>query len=122
VAGTGFNGALQLPTTALAPEKYAGRAPQWTTNRPSILVDTELCVVGQDIFEMTEWDRRVVPMLPQPDILGLERFNGGRMIGEVIRQVITDAVGTVGLLGGVVPELIQVPFSFGLEKAAWLEV
>lgn len=83
VAGTGFNGAVQLPLTALAPGKYGQRSPSWVANAKQVLVDTELCVTGQGIFPLTKWDRAILDTLSPDivDLIGLELLLGGLFLG-----------------------------------------
>jgi hexokinase len=120
VAGTGFNGAVRLPTSSLAPGKYGKRNPDWTELAQHVLVDGELCVTGQRVFPKTAWDQSISEMLPDPDILGLEQLVGAFFVGEIIRQVIVAAVRTVSLFDGQLPEEISQPFSWRLENAPLL--
>ena len=120
VAGTGFNGALRLPTCSLSPLKYDKRSTDWTRSAQHVLVDAELCVTGQKVFPKTDWDRAISAMLPDPDLLGLEQFVGGFFIAEIIRQVVVDAIQKVAYFDGILPPHISDPFTWRLENAALL--
>ncbi|KAM5511660.1 Hexokinase-1-like protein 2 [Fusarium oxysporum f. sp. phaseoli] len=90
-----------------------------------ILVDAELSVVGQGIMprEKTTWDSRLDDMVPfEPGVLGLELQVGGLFLGELVRQIVMDAIKLVGLFDGHLPELTQAPMSWGLQHGAVLEV
>ncbi|CEL11445.1 hypothetical protein ASPCAL14547 [Aspergillus calidoustus] len=127
IAGTGFNGGLRLPATAFSSSKLKHRPnlrDETTQKETEILVDAELSVVGQGILPraQTIWDSRVAALLPfQPDLLGLELHVGGLFLGELVRQVVVDAINTVGLFGGYLPELVQAPMSWELRHGAILE-
>lgn len=122
VAGTGFNGAVQLPTSALAAGKFGQRSPAWVERAQQVLVDTELCVTGQGIFPLTEWDQVILDTMP-PDIaglLGLELLVGGLFLGEVFRRVVVDAVHEAEFLGGQAPTGLVEPYSLPLETVTVL--
>ncbi|KAJ4029102.1 N-acetylglucosamine kinase 1 [Fusarium oxysporum] len=90
-----------------------------------ILVDAELSVVGQGIMprEKTTWDSRLDEMVPfEPGVLGLELQVGGLFLGELVRQIVMDAIKLVGLFDGHLPELTQAPMNWGLQHGAVLEV
>lgn len=122
VAGTGFNGAVQLPTFVLAPGKFGQRPPSWIANARQVLVDTELCVTGQGIFPLTKWDQAILATLPRDivDLIGLELLIGGLFLGEVFRRVVVDAVREAGFLGGQVPASLAEPYSLQLETVTVL--
>ncbi|OAA53489.1 hexokinase-1 [Niveomyces insectorum RCEF 264] len=122
VAGTGFNGAVQLPTGALAAAKYGSRrAPAWRRRARHVLVDAELCVTGHGIFPLTAWDRQLIDALPTPFQPGLELLVGGLFVGEILRRVMADAVQQAAFLGGgALPDGLQAPFSLRLETITML--
>ncbi|KAK2684544.1 hypothetical protein QWA68_016412 [Fusarium oxysporum] len=121
IAGTGYNGGVRLPATVINPAKMKHRSnSQRDAMRESskILVDAELSVVGQGIMprEKTTWDSRLDEMVPfEPDVLGLELQVGGLFLGELVRQIVMDAIKLVGLFDGHLPELTQAPMSWGLQ-------
>jgi hexokinase len=128
IAGTGYNGGVRLPATVINPAKMKHRSnsPRDTMRESSkILVDAELSVVGQGIMprEKTTWDSRLDEMVPfEPGVLGLELQVGGLFLGELVRQIVMDAIKLVGLFDGHLPELTQAPMSWGLQHGAVLEV
>ena len=122
VAGTGFNGAVQLLTSALALGKFGQRSPAWVERAQQVLVDTELCVTGQGIFPLTRWDQAILDTMP-PNIvglLGLESLIGGLFLGEVFRSVVVDAVREAGFLDGQLPTGLVEPYSLPLETVTVL--
>lgn len=95
-----------------------------TRMKTEVLVDAELSVVGQGILPRvrTPWETRVAGLLPfAPDLIGLELQVGGLFLGELVRQVVVDAINTVGLFGGYMPELIRDPMTWELRHGALLE-
>ncbi|KAJ5110303.1 hypothetical protein N7532_002948 [Penicillium argentinense] len=127
IVGTGFNGGLRLPATAFNASKLrhrSNRQEDATRKNLEILVDAELSVVGQGILPRvrTTWDSRVAALSPfGPDVLGLELQVGGLFLGELVRQVVVNAINTVGLFDGHLPDLIQAPMTWELRHGAILE-
>jgi hexokinase len=118
---------LRLPASAFSAAKLKHRPnieDDTTRKKTEILVDAELSVFGQGILPRvrTTWDVRVAALLPfAPDLLGLELQVGGLFLGELVRQVVLDAINTVGLFNGHLPERIREPMSWELRHAAILE-
>ncbi|UPL02878.1 hypothetical protein LCI18_013812 [Fusarium solani-melongenae] len=127
IAGTGYNGGLRLPAAVINPAKMKHRSnSQRDAMRESseVLVDAELSVVGQGIIprEKTTWDSRLDELMPfEPGVIGLELQVGGLFLGELVRQIVMDAIKLVGLFDGHLPELTQAPMAWGLQHGAALE-
>ncbi|EXM14923.1 hypothetical protein FOTG_16687 [Fusarium oxysporum f. sp. vasinfectum 25433] len=128
IAGTGYNSGVRLPATVINPAKMKHQSNSQRDamqESSKILVDAKLSVIRQGIMprEKTTWDSRLDKMVPfKPGVLGLELQVGGLFLGELVRQIVMDAIKLVGLFDGHLPELTQAPMSWGLQHGAVLEV
>jgi hexokinase len=121
VVGTGFNAAVKLPANSLVAEKYGLRPREWRESANEVLVDTELCVVGRNIFSQTRWDDQITALLPSRSALGLEQWIGGFFLAEIIRRILLEATERALLFRGHTPDKLRQLRSIGLEMFAAME-
>lgn len=121
ILGTGMNAALMLPIAAIAPAKFGSRPEDWYQKAQNVLMNTELSVFGGRIWPMTIWDKDLDRAHVRPGVQPLEYLVGGRYLGEIVRLILLDAVGTVGLFGGKLPELLTPPYSLETKTLADIE-
>ncbi|ETI23978.1 hypothetical protein G647_05785 [Cladophialophora carrionii CBS 160.54] len=115
VVGTGFNASIKLPARSLTAEKYGQRPSRWRNLAEHVLVDTELCVTGRNIFHQTVWDDQITALFPRPDSLALEQWVGGFFMAEIVRRILLQAAQANLLFGGNTPEKLRQARMIGLE-------
>lgn len=112
ILGTGTNAGVYLPVKALHSEKYGERPESWYAEADRVLVNTELSMVGRNVLPTTQWDDILNADHPLPDFQPLEYLITGRYLGEIVRLILLDAIETIDLFGGQVPEGMDQPYSF----------
>ncbi|OCT50197.1 Hexokinase-1 [Cladophialophora carrionii] len=121
VVGTGFNASIKLPARSLTAEKYGQRPSRWRDLAKHVLVDTELCVTGRNIFHQTVWDDQITALFPRPDSLALEQWIGGFFMAEIVRRILLQAAQANLLFGGNTPEKLRQARMIGLEVFGSIE-
>lgn len=119
IYGTGVNAALDIPAHVMAPEKFPPGLN--IPSDSSVVMNTELSVYGKDILPITRWDEKLNRDHANPDVQPLEYLIGGRYIGEVVRLILVDAIRSIGLLGGHVPDSLLRPYSLDTKSVADME-
>ncbi len=84
-------------------------------------MDTELCVVGRNIFSQTRWDDQITALLPSQTALALEQWIGGYFMAEIIRRILLEATEKTMLFNGHTPENLRQFRTIPLELFAALE-
>ncbi|PFH55707.1 hypothetical protein XA68_17744 [Ophiocordyceps unilateralis] len=121
ILGTGLNMAAFLPVAGIGRPKFGLRPDGWFDEATHVIVNTELGMFGQGILPMTRWDRALNREHPRPDYQPLEFLVSGMYLGEIVRLAVLEAVGTTGMLGGVVPPSLLMPYSLGTDTLALIE-
>ncbi|KAF4595614.1 hexokinase-1 [Ophiocordyceps camponoti-floridani] len=121
ILGTGLNMAAFLPVSGIGRTKFGVRPDGWFDEATHVIVNTELGMFGQGILPVTRWDRALNREHPRPDYQPLEFLVSGMYLGEIVRIALVEAVGATGLLGGVVPPSLLMPYSLGTETLALIE-
>jgi hexokinase len=111
ILGTGFNAAVHLPVSALAPSKFGIRPQSWHDQADHVLVNTELSMFGKDVLPTTRWDDILNTNHSHPDFQPFEHLVSGRYLGEIVRLILLEAVRTAGLFGGEVPDKLPEAYS-----------
>lgn len=112
ILGTGTNAGVYLPVKALDSAKYGKRPDSWYDEADRVLVNTELSMVGKDILPTTKWDDLLNADHPLPDFQPLEYLITGRYLGEIVRLIILDAIETIDLFNGQIPDGMDQAYSF----------
>jgi hexokinase len=86
-----------------------------------VVVNTELSMFGKAVLPTTRWDDLLNSNHRLPDYQPLEYLITGRYLGEIARLIIMDAISTVGLFNGEVPERLNVPYAFETRTLAFFE-
>ncbi|RCI15959.1 hypothetical protein L249_2736 [Ophiocordyceps polyrhachis-furcata BCC 54312] len=121
ILGTGLNMAAFLPVAGIGMSKFGPRPDGWFDEATHVIVNTELGMFGNGILPMTRWDRTLNREHPRPDYQPLEFLVSGMYLGEIVRLAVLEAVGTTGILGGVVPPSLLAPYSLGTDTLALIE-
>lgn len=121
ILGTGTNIAIHLPVSAFSPSKFGKRPESWFHAATHVIVNTELGMFGGGILPLTRWDELLSAAHPRPDFQPLEHFLSGYYLGEVCRLALVEAIGTTGLLGGVLPCSLEKPYSLDTETLSRIE-
>jgi len=122
ICGTGFNAAIQLPVSALAPEKLGARPRQWLNAAKAVLINTECSLYGGGgILPLTKWDRLLDWNSPRPGFQPIEQMISGRYLGEITRYVLVDAVHNGALFSGKMPEGMEKGYSLDTRVTAAFE-
>jgi len=121
ILGTGTNMAVVLPVTAFAHAKFGNRPQAWHDQAKHVLVNTEFSMFGKHILPSTRWDDHLNKSHTHPDFQPLEYFIGGRYLGETVRLILVDAIRTVGLFDGQIPEHLLEPYSLETSTLAVFE-
>lgn len=121
IVGTGFNLAAYLPVLAIGRNKFGVRPDGWFDEASHVIVNTEASMFGRNILPLTRWDRQLLSALERPDFQPYEHLVSGMYLGEICRRILIEAIETSGVFGGVVPQSMEDPFSFGTLLASSLE-
>ncbi|KZL78199.1 hexokinase-1 [Colletotrichum tofieldiae] len=121
ILGTGVNIAAYLPVSLVGKPKFGDRPQEWWDEARDVIVNTELGMFGQDILNVTRWDRLLKQEHPRPDFQPLEQMVSGYYLGEVVRFALVEAIQTTGLFGGVVPKSLGEPYSLKSETISAIE-
>ncbi|CAM1507570.1 Fc.00g072110.m01.CDS01 [Cosmosporella sp. VM-42] len=111
--GTGLNAATTVPVSRIGPHKLVKHPPAWFRASSSVLVNTELSLLGDTIFPRTMWDNALTQNIPsdvcfQP----LEYLCSGYYLGEIVRIILVWAVRSGCLFAKHVPPQLLRPFTF----------
>lgn len=121
ILGTGVNIAVHLPVPTIGREKFGSRPDFWFDKASHVIVNTELGMFGKGILPVTRWDKALNAAHPKPDFQPLEHMVSGFYLGEMCRLALIEAVGTTGVLGGVVPPSLCLPYSLASETLSLIE-
>ncbi|XTI85911.1 actin-like ATPase domain-containing protein [Cenococcum geophilum] len=121
ILGTGTNAAIHLPVSALAHSKFGDRPQSWHDKADHVLVNTELSMFGKNILPTTRWDDYLNITHTRPDFQPFEHLISGRYLGEIIRLILLEAIGTAGLFNGEVPDKFSEPYSLDTGIIAVIE-
>lgn len=121
ILGTGVNAAVHLPVNMFGPKKFGVRPTSWHEEAQHVLVNTELSMFGSGVLPLTRWDMSIKDVHPTPDFQPLEYMVGGGYIGEIVRQIVVEGIATAGLLGGIIPPSLKVPYSLETETVSRIE-
>lgn len=125
ILGTGVNIAVYLPVTAIGRAKFGDRPAAWWDNdlgTTRVVVNTELGMFGGGgVLPLTRWDGALSAAHARPAFQPLEHLVSGFYMGEVCRLVLVEAVETAGVLGGVVPVSLRVPYALDTETLSLIE-
>lgn len=121
ILGTGTNAGVYLPVKALDSAKYGKRPDSWYAEADRVLVNTELSMVGKSVLPTTEWDDLLNADHPLPDFQPLEYLITGRYLGEIVRLILLDAVETIDLFNGHIPDGMDQAYSLDSRIVAAFE-
>lgn len=121
ILGTGVNIAVHLPVPTIGRDKFGDRPADWFDRASHVIVNTELGMFGRGILPRTRWDKILNAAHPKPDFQPLEHLVSGFYLGEMCRLALVEAIGTAGLLGGVVPPSLLLPYSLDTETISTIE-
>lgn len=121
ILGTGVNIAVHLPVPTVGREKYGDRPDTWFAKASHVIVNTELGMFGKGVLPMTRWDKHLNAAHPKPDFQPLEHLVSGFYLGELCRLALVEAIHTAGVLGGVVPPSLLLPYSLDTETISEIE-
>ncbi|RKF78615.1 Hexokinase-1 [Golovinomyces cichoracearum] len=121
ILGTGVNAAINLPTRLFAASKFGCRSPEWHASAEQVIVNTELSMMGKDSLPVTEWDKKLMALHPNPNFQPFELMVSGRYLGEIIRLVLVDGIETAGLFDGIVPPSLREMYSLDTETISQIE-
>lgn len=121
ILGTGVNIAVHLPVPTIGREKFGNRPDFWFDKASHVIVNTELGMFGKGILPVTRWDRALNAAHPKPDFQPLEHMVSGFYLGEMCRLALIEAIGSTGVLGGVVPPSLHLPYSLDSETISLIE-
>ncbi|EME41449.1 hypothetical protein DOTSEDRAFT_46445 [Dothistroma septosporum NZE10] len=112
ILGTGTNAGVYLPVEALGSDKFGERPDSWFEAAKHVLVNTELSMVGKRSLPITRWDDTLNSRHSLPDFQPLEYLITGRYLGEIARLILVEAIDTIHLFGGQMPERLDEPYAF----------
>lgn len=121
ILGTGVNIAVHLPVPTIGREKFGCRPDFWFDKASHVIVNTELGMFGKGILPVTRWDKALNAAHPKPEFQPLEHMVSGFYLGEMCRLALIEAIGTTGVLGGVVPPSLHLPYSLDSETISLIE-
>lgn len=121
ILGTGVNVAVHLPVPTVGRQKFGSRPASWFEKASHVIVNTELGMFGKGILPVTRWDEALNAAHAKPDFQPLEHLVSGCYLGEMCRLVMVEAISTTGLLGGVVPPSLLLPYSLDTETLSFIE-
>ncbi|KUI59077.1 Hexokinase-1 [Cytospora mali] len=121
ILGTGVNIAVHLPVPTIGRDKFGNRPSTWFDKASHVIVNTELGMFGKGILPRTRWDKVLNAAHPKPDFQPLEHLVSGFYLGEMCRLALVEAIDTTGLLGGVVPPSLLLPYSLDTETISLIE-
>ncbi|KAG6363752.1 hypothetical protein INS49_008855 [Diaporthe citri] len=121
ILGTGVNIAVHLPVPTIGREKFGSRPDFWFDKASHVIVNTELGMFGKGILPVTRWDKSLNAAHPKPDFQPLEHMVSGFYLGEMCRLALIEAISTTGVLGGVVPPSLHLPYSLDSETISLIE-
>lgn len=121
ILGTGVNIAAFLPVSTMARSKFGVRPEGWFDEASHVIVNTELGMFGTDILPLTRWDYQLKDEHPRPDFQPLEYLVSGMYIGEIVRLVMSEAIASTGLLGGILPASLETNYTLGTDTVSMIE-
>jgi hexokinase len=121
ILGTGMNAAVFLPVSSMPRDKFGVRPDSWHTSAQRVVVNTEISMFGKKVLPITKWDEDLNANHRLPDFQPLEYLITGRYLGEILRLIILEAISTIGLFGGQIPERLDVPYAFETRTLAIFE-
>nr|XP_036587039.1 hexokinase-1 [Colletotrichum truncatum]KAF6797769.1 hexokinase-1 [Colletotrichum truncatum] len=121
ILGTGVNIAAHMPVSIIGRPKFGDRPQEWWNEARDVIVNTEIGMFGQDILNVTRWDRFLKQGHARPDFQPLEQMVSGYYLGEMVRFALIDAIETTGVFGGVVPKSLNEPYSLKSETISAVE-
>ncbi|PSR81047.1 hexokinase-1 [Coniella lustricola] len=120
ILGTGVNIAVHLPVATVGRAKFGDRPATWFDKASHVIVNTELGMFGKGILPITRWDEALNAAHAKPDFQPLEHLVSGCYLGEMCRLALVEAVATTGVLGGLVPPSLKVPYSLDTETISFI--
>lgn len=121
ILGTGMNAAVFLPVSSMNRNKFGVRPDSWHTSAQRVVVNTEISMFGKAVLPTTKWDEDLNTNHRIPDFQPLEYLITGRYLGEIVRLIILEAISTIGLFGGQIPERLDEPYAFSTQILAVFE-
>lgn len=121
ILGTGVNIAVHLPVPTIGREKFGSRPEFWFDKASHVIVNTELGMFGKGILPVNRWDKALNAAHPKPEFQPLEHMVSGFYLGEMCRLALIEAIGTTGILGGIVPPSLHLPYSLDSETISLIE-
>ncbi|KAJ0110138.1 hypothetical protein J7T55_000570 [Diaporthe amygdali] len=121
ILGTGVNIAVHLPVPTIGRDKFGCRPDFWFDKASHVIVNTELGMFGKGILPVTRWDKALNAAHPKPEFQPLEHMVSGFYLGEMCRLALVEAIGSTGVLGGVVPPSLHLPYSLDSETISLIE-
>lgn len=121
ILGTGVNIAVHLPIPTVGRAKFGERPQSWFDKASHVIVNTELGMFGKRILPMTRWDAALNAAHLRPDFQPLEYLVSGCYLGEVCRLALLEAIDIAGVLSGVVPPSLLLPYSLDTETISFIE-
>ncbi|KAK5092963.1 N-acetylglucosamine kinase 1 [Exophiala xenobiotica] len=121
ILGTGTNAAIYLPVKHLGEDKFGMRDPSWFEQAEKVIINTEVSMFGKGILPTTRWDEELNRAHSAPDFQPLEYMTTGRYLGELLRLVIAEAVGTCQMFGGLMPDNISGRYTLDTALLAAIE-
>jgi hexokinase len=112
VCGTGLNAAVQLPVSAVFPERLGKRPRDWTDAAREVVVNTEVSMFGAGVFPICSADRELDRNSMYPGFQPLEQLVGGRYLGEICRLVMMEWIKDGCLFGGEIPSGLEKGYGF----------
>jgi hexokinase len=103
VCGTGLNAAVQLPLSAVSPERLGKRPKDWIDAAEEVVVNTELSMFGEGVFPICSADRELDRDSMYPGFQPLEQLISGRYLGEICRLIMVEWIMDGCLFGGEIP-------------------
>ncbi|KAI3395237.1 hypothetical protein diail_1663 [Diaporthe ilicicola] len=121
ILGTGVNIAVHLPVPTIGRDKFGSRPDLWFEKASHVIVNSELGMFGKGILPVTRWDKALNAAHPKPEFQPLEHMVSGFYLGEMCRLALLEAISTTGVLGGVVPPSLLLPYSLDSETISLIE-
>jgi hexokinase len=121
ILGTGSNASIILPVSALASAKFGSRPKSWHDKAEHVLVNTEFSMFGKGILPLTRWDEYIDQAHIMPGFQPFEHLISGRYLGEIVRQILLEAIQNYGLFKGQIPERFLEPYALDTSTLAVIE-
>ena len=121
ILGTGMNSAIFLPVSSLGKDKFGARPDNWYKAAGRVVVNTELSMFGRKVLPTTRWDEDLNASHRLPDFQPLEYLITGRYLGEILRLIMLEAISSIGLFDGRIPERLDEPYAFETRTLATFE-